>query len=193
MRHESHLEIEIDVPDESDVEQNERGFVPDEMAQRCRAKHVRDHMILVSVSFQRRPRHEFLISNAIRLFDFTAATAAQISDPNPPITTDSGAPTNAASEPASSSPNCGPPIKNIMLIDVMRPRRWLGVTSCRIVWRKTVLTVSAIPVTASINQENQYTVETPKAAVATPNTATDQTTHRPCLRKLPIRAITKAV
>src|SRR6185369_2680620 len=179
-----------DVPNESDVEQQVRCFVVNEVAEWRGPNHVRDDVILVLVCFRGGPRH---ISNSIKLFDFTAAMAAQMSEPSPPTTTESGAPINAAREPASNSPSCGPPMKNIMLIDVMRPRRWFGVTSWRIVCRNTVLTVSAAPVIASINSESQYTVETPNPAVATPNTATDATTSLPCFRKLPTRAITRAV
>src|SRR6185503_2346942 len=189
-RHEAHLSVEIDVPDEPNVKQQVRGLVPEEVAHHAGADDVRDDVILVSVCFRWCPHQT---SKFIRLRDFHAATAAEVIEPNPPTITDNGAPIAAANSPASSSPNCGPPMKNIMLIDVMRPRRWFGVTNCRIVCRNTVLTVSAAPVTASINNENQNTVETPNAAVAKPKIATETTTNRPSFRKLPMRAITSAV
>ena len=43
--------------------------------------------------------------------------------PIPPVTTETTAPSQLATRPASSSPSCGPPMKKIMLTPVIRPRR----------------------------------------------------------------------
>ena len=86
----------------------------------------------------------------------------------PPSTTEKGAPAAAASRPASNSPNCGPPMKKIMLTEVIRPRRRSGVMSWRMIWRMTVLTVSAAPVTASISEREPVCRESPKTIVAAP-------------------------
>src|SRR5439155_21598893 len=81
----------------------------------------------------------------------------------PPVTTESGAPIKAATAPASTSPNSGPPVKKITLIEVIRPRQLFGVASCRMVSRRIVVMVSAAPVTASIRSENQKNRDSPNA------------------------------
>src|SRR5262245_15124016 len=58
-----------------------------------------------------------------------ATQIVAIRQPTPPLTTEKGAPSQFATVPASSSPNCGPPMKNTMLMPVMRPRRRSGVSS----------------------------------------------------------------
>ena len=47
-----------------------------------------------------------------------------------------------ATTPASSSPNCGPPMKKIMLTEVIRPRSASGVMSWRMVCRMTASAAS---------------------------------------------------
>ncbi len=84
------------------------------------------------------------------------------------MTTDHGAPTALASAPASTSPSCGPPTKKIMFTAVIRPRISSGVSSCRTVWRITMLTVSAAPETASSANESQKIREAPNPAIAIP-------------------------
>ena len=91
----------------------------------------------------------------------------------PPETTDTVAPTAAeakseATTPASSSPSCGPPMKKIMLTEVMRPRSSSGVSSCRSVWRMTVETRSASPHRASATKVSVYERERPYTTVARP-------------------------
>src|SRR2546423_12362524 len=71
-------------------------------------------------------------SYCLKLFAFTKAAVAATRHATPPMMTDNGAPINAARVPASNWPNRGPPMKKIMLIEVMRPRNLFGVTSCRI-------------------------------------------------------------
>src|SRR5204862_364077 len=119
--------------------------------------------------------------------------------PTPPMTTENGAPATDATRPASSSPSCGPPMKKIMFTLVMRPRSLSGVMSWRIVWRMTVLTVSAEPETASIRSESQYVCDRPKTTVAAPYTATESRTVRPGLpqpglrvRKSPVKTAPNA-
>src|SRR5581483_3464950 len=59
-----------------------------------------------------------------------AATHAVASrQPTPPVITENGAPNQFATTPASSSPSCGPPMKNTMFTPVIRPRRRSGVSS----------------------------------------------------------------
>ena len=69
---------------------------------------------------------------------FQAITEAARTVATPPETTDTVAPNaaeanSAATSPASSSPSWGPPMKKIMLTEVMRPRIASGV----IIWRTT--------------------------------------------------------
>jgi len=59
-------------------------------------------------------------------------------------------------------------MKKIMFTDVMRPRSRSGVTSCRIVCRRTVLTESATPTAARASQDSQKSREAPKTTVASP-------------------------
>ena len=42
--------------------------------------------------------------------------------PTPPLTTETTGPSQFATSPASSSPSCGPPMKNTMFTPIMRPR-----------------------------------------------------------------------
>src|SRR5439155_13374829 len=58
-----------------------------------------------------------------RLLAFTKASKAATTQPIPPVTTDSGAPISDATAPASTSPSCGPPMKKIILMEVIRPRK----------------------------------------------------------------------
>ena len=140
--------------------------------------------MLVRSYFTSYPRNFFAAPSAI---------AAAIKHAAPPVTTDSGAPIKAAAVPASTSPNCGPPMKKIILIEVMRPRSLFGVASWRIVWRRIVLIVSAAPVIASIYSESQNTRDKPNAIVAAPKIPIDTMTSTPCLFSVPNRAITKPV
>ena len=83
--------------------------------------------------------------------------AAQTMVAIPPDTTETVTPTAAeakseATRPASISPSCGPPMKKIMLTEVMRPRSASGVMSWRSVWRITVETRSARPVEARASE-----------------------------------------
>ena len=59
-------------------------------------------------------------------------------------------------------------MKNTMFTPVIRPRRASGVSSWRIRFRKTVLTVSAAPVIARHVNVSQKTVDSPNATVAAP-------------------------
>ena len=130
-------------------------------------------------------------SYLLRLRAFKKAMPAANRHAIPPVTTESGAPIKAATVPASTSPNCGPPMKKIILIEVMRPRKLFGVASCRIVCRRIVLTVSAAPVTASIRSENQKTRDRPNKIVAAPKIAIEQITAAPCFFNIPSRANTR--
>ena len=82
--------------------------------------------------------------------------------------TENGAPSQLATAPASISPSCGPPMKNIMLTPIMRPRRRSGVSSCRMMLRITMLTVSATPVRARHANVIQNDRDRPKPTVAAP-------------------------
>ena len=84
-----------------------------------------------------------------------------------------------ATAPASSSPSCGPPMKNIMLMPVMRPRSRSGVSSWRMMLRRTVLTVSVAPTSARQVKVSQKERENPNTTVATPWPITDQTMAGP--------------
>ena len=66
----------------------------------------------------------------------------------PPVTTATVGPMALATTPASSSPSCGPPMKNTMFTPTIRPRSRSGVSSWRIRFLNTMLTVSAAPVAA---------------------------------------------
>ena len=59
-------------------------------------------------------------------------------------------------------------MKKIMFTEVMRPRSSSGVSSWRSVWRTTMLTVSAAPLTASSTSDSGSHGETPKPATAAP-------------------------
>ena len=59
-------------------------------------------------------------------------------------------------------------MKKIMSTEVMRPHRRSGVMSCLMVWRMTVLTVSAAPEMVSIASDSQKKRERPKTSVAAP-------------------------
>ena len=82
-----------------------------------------------------------------------AVSAASQDTSSPPEATETRGPNARATTPASTSPSCGPPAKKIMLMDVIRPRRASGVRSCRRVCRRTVLTVSDAPDTASATKD----------------------------------------
>ena len=88
--------------------------------------------------------------------------------PIPPVTTENGAPNQFATAPASSSPSCGPPMKNTMLTPVMRPRSRSGVSSWRMTFRMTMLTVSVAPVSARHAKVSQNDREIPNTSVASP-------------------------
>ena len=49
-----------------------------------------------------------------------------------------------------------------------RPRRSSGVTSGRIVWRRTTLTMSTAPPTARASSESHIVCERPKTTIVTP-------------------------
>ncbi len=86
----------------------------------------------------------------------------------PPLITENGAPSQFATAPASSSPSCGPPMKNTMLMPVIRPRSRSGVSSWRTMLRMTMLTVSVAPVSARQQKVSQKDREMPKMTVARP-------------------------
>jgi len=50
------------------------------------------------------------------------AKAAAHARKNMKLTTETTAPSQFATRPASSSPSCGPPMKNTMFTPIMRPR-----------------------------------------------------------------------
>src|SRR5207248_8653837 len=54
-----------------------------------------------------------------------AASAARMQSA-PPDQTEKRTPASFATTPASTSPSCGPPMKNIMLTEVIRPRSSSG-------------------------------------------------------------------
>ena len=86
----------------------------------------------------------------------------------PPLITENGAPSQFATAPASSSPSCGPPMKNTMLTPIMRPRSRSGVSSWRTMLRMTMLTVSVAPVSARQANVSQNDRERPNTTVARP-------------------------
>ncbi len=97
-----------------------------------------------------------------------ASHATAIMHPRPPLITENGAPSQLATVPASSSPSCGPPMKKIMFTPIILPRRRSGVSIWRTMFRMTMLTVSATPVSASAANVIQNERERPNATVARP-------------------------
>ena len=59
-------------------------------------------------------------------------------------------------------------MKNTMLTPTMRPRRWSGVSICRMMLRNTMHTVSVAPVNARHTNVSQNERDRPKATVARP-------------------------
>jgi hypothetical protein len=57
-------------------------------------------------------------------------------------------------------------MKNIMFTLVIRPRIESGVCMCRMILRRTVLTMSEAPTRSKQQNVSQKTVEIPKATVA---------------------------
>src|SRR5437763_1987059 len=89
-----------------------------------------------------KPHHYSLDANPYRrttgVIAATPATTSSVA--TPPVAIEIAAPNAAgrnrlATKPASASPSCGPPIKKIMFIAVMRPRSASGVSTWRSVWR----------------------------------------------------------
>src|ERR1017187_8744629 len=123
-------------------------------------------------------------------FARAAMNATTRSVPTPPATTATDAPSAAdakrlATNPASSSPSCGPPMKKIMFTPVIRPRSASGVTSCRTVWRTTVEIMSESPTRASAANVREKLRERPKTIVVAPYAATVHRKTRPCRRGTP--------
>ena len=81
-------------------------------------------------------------------------------------------------------------MKKIMLTPVIRPRSSSGVSSCRIMLRITVLTVSAAPTAARQSSVSQKVCDSPKTTVAAPYAATDQSSTAP---RRSIRSIAYAI
>ena len=106
----------------------------------------------------------------------TVATPPETTETVTPVTTEAK---SDATRPASISPSCGPPMKKIMLTEVMRPRRRSGVMNWRSVWRMTVEIESARPVPASARSVRGKLREKPKTIVEAPKAATAQRKIRP--------------
>ena len=66
----------------------------------------------------------------------------------PPLTTENCALVAAATTPDSNWPSIGPPITNMPLTALMRPRSSSGVVSWMTRWRRSMLTISAAPAPA---------------------------------------------
>src|SRR2546430_7803813 len=101
----------------------------------------------------------------------SAAAIAASTQSAPPVQTEKRTPASFAITPASTSPSCGPPMKNIMFTEVMRPRSWSGVRNWRRVWRITMLMGSAAPGTASIKRLRGNQGGTPKTPIPPPRMA----------------------
>ncbi len=114
--------------------------------------------------------------------NFQATRTVSSTVATPPVKMAKGTPKAAATSPASSSPSCGPPMKNIMLTLVIRPRRASGVDSWRTVPRMTVETASAAPTSMSITKDTAKVFERPKMAVAAPKMTTQISSSGPWRR-----------
>src|SRR5579872_2080268 len=128
--------------------------------------------------------NQYTVAHGSRRYDSSSGVVARIHAvaiiaPAPPVTTETTAPSQLATSPASSSPSCGPPMKNTMLTPIIRPRRWSGVSIWRITFRNTMLTVSLAPVSASATNETQNIRDTPNATVASPYIMTAPPSQRP--------------
>ena len=86
----------------------------------------------------------------------------------PPTTTAGTAPITAAATPDSNAPSSFDALMKTISTAVTRPRSWSGVTSGRIVWRRTTLTVSTAPPAASAASDSHMVSERPKTTIVTP-------------------------
>ena len=100
----------------------------------------------------------------------------------PPETIEKRMLVSAASTPASTFPSVGAAATCANSIPVIRPRSSSGVATSTIVLRRTALTKSAAPATASSSRASQSAVAKPNATSAAPHAAAATTTPRPCLR-----------
>ena len=86
----------------------------------------------------------------------------------PPRRTAGTAPISAAATPDSNAPSSFEALMKTISTAVTRPRSSSGVTSGRIVWRRTTLTMSTAPPAASASSESQTVSESPKTIIVTP-------------------------
>src|SRR5215212_10902686 len=94
--------------------------------------------------------------------------------PAPPDTTEKIGPSQCATKPDSKPPSSFEVPMNKLFTAETRPRFSSGVSNCTSVCRTSTLTWSATPQTKSISHEKNKEVESPKAIVASPKPATDQ-------------------
>ncbi len=102
----------------------------------------------------------------------------------PPSTTAGTAPIKAAATPDSNAPSSFDALMKTISTALTRPRSSSGVTSGRIVWRRTTLTMSSPEPTASASIESHIERESPKTTIETPKPATTAKSIGPALRRI---------
>ena len=105
-----------------------------------------------------------------------------ITQRNPPDTIEKRRLVSDATTPASTLPSVGALATCMNSMPVSRPRMLSGVALSMIVERKTALTLSAAPATASSSEPAQSVFVKPNAAIAIPHPAAAITTASPCRR-----------
>ena len=131
--------------------------------------------------------HQDLISNAsyLTLMRARLGTSARMisvatMQATPPLTTERMGVNNPATRPDSNWPSMGPPITNIALTALMRPRNSSGVVSCTTMLRRIILTMSAAPDPARKSAPSQSGEgKKPKAMMHKPQKMTAKATPRP--------------
>ena len=78
------------------------------------------------------------------------------------------APMSAAATPDPNAPSSLDALMKTISTAVTRPRSSSGVTSGRIVWRRTTLTMSTAPPTARARSESHIVSERPKTIIVAP-------------------------
>ncbi len=109
----------------------------------------------------------------------------------PPTTTAGTAPISAAATPDSNAPSSFDALMKTISTAVTRPRNSSGVTSGRIVERRTTLTVSNADPSASASMESHIVRERPKTIMQTPNPATTTNNFGPACLWIGYRAMNR--
>ena len=112
----------------------------------------------------------------------TSATTARVAkiQARPPLTTENSGENMPATRPDSNWPSVGPPITNMALTELMRPRSSSGVVSWMIRPRRTMLTISAAPAPArKITPSHRGVGDSPNAMMHRPQPIIAITTPSP--------------